>query len=502
MNEKGGKKMTKTIEQRVADCRAYYETGATQSYEFRLNALKKLRKALKAHEKDAYAAYKADYNKGMLETTAYEFAVVYAELDEAILELKKWMGVKKNHAPLFSMPGRGERYRDPYGVVLIVSPWNFPHNLTFCPLIGAIAGGNCAVLKPSNYTPTITKVIKETIEDAFPENYITVVTGGREENAQLFDQYFNMAFFTGGTTVARLLSEKCAQHVTPVVLELGGKSPVYVDKEVNIKECVESLTWGKFANGGQICVCPDYMVVHEDIHDEFMKELISCIKKHQVSRNGKLRSNFTSLVSDKHFQKVCGLIDEDKVVYRVQNPDPATRQVGPVVMDNVDLSCKCMQEEIFGPLMPIITVKSKEEAVELIHKEGHVYNGSDGAQPLALYVYTSNKKTAQYMIDHVQSGGCTVNGTIFHFLGVRFNGVGFSGNSDGYHGIASYLAFTHGRSVLRYDRLTPLHRLIIFAAWQRPVTDTILQAVTSVIKIDRLWFPLLKGDCDDKNSKN
>ncbi|HPZ00452.1 MAG TPA: aldehyde dehydrogenase family protein, partial [Clostridiales bacterium] len=168
------------MQERVAALRAYYETGATQSYAFRLSMLKKLRAALKKHEKDAYAAYKKDYNKGMLETTAYEFAVVYAELDEAILNLKQWMGVKKNKVPLFSIPGRGERYRDPYGVVLIVSPWNFPHNLTFCPLIGAIAGGNCAVLKPSNYTPTISKVIKETVEEAFPENYITVVTGGRE----------------------------------------------------------------------------------------------------------------------------------------------------------------------------------------------------------------------------------------------------------------------------------------------------------------------------------
>jgi len=464
--------------------------------------LKKLRAALKKHEKDAYAAYKKDYNKGMLETTAYEFAVVYAELDEAILNLKQWMGVKKNKVPLFSIPGRGERYRDPYGVVLIVSPWNFPHNLTFCPLIGAIAGGNCAVLKPSNYTPTISKVIKETVEEAFPENYITVVTGGREENAQLFDQYFNMAFFTGGTTVAKVLSEKCAKHVTPVILELGGKSPVYIDREVDMKERVASLTWGKFANGGQICVCPDYILVHEKVHDKFVKELISCIKKHQTDKKGKLRSNFTSLVSEKHFDKVLGLIDEDKVIYRLQEPNRKEKQIGPVVLDGITLQDKCMQEEIFGPLIPILTVKSKEEAVELIHKEGHVYNGSDGAQPLALYVYTTNKKTAQYLIDHVQSGGCTVNGTIFHFLGVRFNGVGFSGNSDGYHGIASFLAFTHGRSVLRYDRMTALHRLIIFAAWQRPVTDRLLKAVTSVVPLSRLWFPILKGDCEEKSGHN
>ena len=495
--------MSKNIEQTVADLREYYESGATQSYEFRLSMLKSLRKSLKKFEKETYAAYKKDYNKGMLETTAYEFAVVYAELDEAIRDLHKWMKVKKNRAPLFSMPGRGERYRDPYGVVLIVSPWNFPHNLTFAPLIGAIAGGNCAVVKPSNYTPTIAKVICKTIEDAFPENYITCVLGGREENAQLFDQYFNMGFFTGGTTVARILSEKFSKHVAPVILELGGKSPVYIDKEVNMKECVETLTWGKFANGGQICVCPDYIVVHEDVHDEFVKELISCIKKHQLTKTGKLRSNFTALVSDKHFAKVESLIDEDKVIFRPCAADPANRQLGPVVLDNTDTTSKCMQEEIFGPLMPIHTVKSKEEAVKYIYDVGHTYNGTDGAQPLALYIYTTNKKTAQYMIDNVQSGGCTVNGTIFHFLGVRFNGVGFSGNSDGYHGIASYLAFTHGRSVLRYDRATPLHRLIIFAAWQRPITDKILETVLPLVPfIDKLWYPLLKGDTDEKSSKN
>lgn len=491
----------KTLEQRVADLHEFYESGETQSYEFRLEMLKKLRQSLRKHEKEAYPAFVKDYNKNYFETWAYEFAVCYAEIDEAIKELKHWMKPKKSRAALMNMPARGERYRDPFGVVLIVSPWNFPFNLTFAPLIGAIAGGNCAMVKVSSSSPTIGQVMKTILNDAYPENYITVVTEPREEIPDLFDQYFNMAFFTGGTESGRLLSEKFASHVSPVILELGGKSPVYIDKEVNMKECVDSLTWGKFANGGQICVCPDYMLVHEDVHDQFVEALLESIKKHQYDKKGRLRKNFCAIISDKQFEKVTGMIDEDKVIFG-GTPDPKTRQIGPVVLDNVDLSCKCMQQEIFGPLVPIITVKSKEDAVEMVKKVGHTYNGSDGAQPLALYVYTRNKKTANYMISHVQSGGCTVNGTILHFIGARFNGVGFSGNGDGYHGMASYLTFTHGRTVLRYDRATPIHKLMLGIIWQRPVTDKIVRAVDKNFPLNKLAYFLLVGDCEEKNSKN
>lgn len=483
--------MAEDIKKEVSLLREFYESGATQPYEFRVKMLKSFRKAVKTYEKELIEAHKADYNKCAFETWAYELAVTYAEIDEAIKKLKEWMKPQKYIEPLFCAPSCGERFRDPYGVVLIVSPFNFAGNLTFAPMVGAIAGGNVMAITPSNYLPKVSEVIKKICEMAFPGNYCKVFLGGHEVKSALFECYFDKSFFTGGTKVGKLLTVSQAAHNTPVVLELGGKSPAYINKDVDMEEAVNAITWAKFANGGMICVNVDYVVVDESVHDKFVETLLASIKKHQYDSNGVVRSNFVSMPSEKQFDAVLNHIDENRIIWGGKSHRD-TLLIEPTVLDHVEITDKCMQSEIFGPVLPIITVKDKEEAVKCIYDVGHIYNAPDGAKPLAFYVFSKNKDVADYMLAHVQSGGACVNSAIFHFLGQVFNGVQFSGNSEGYHGYKSFIAFTHGRTVCRYERAPKLHKAIQWAIWQRPVTDKIVEKVIKLgIPIDKVAYYLL-----------
>jgi len=478
-----------TIKEQVQKMRDYYETGATQSYEFRLNALKSFRRALKKYEEEFVKAHIVDYNKCEFEAYLYELLCTYADIDEAIKSLKKWMKPQTYTVPLGVMPAKGVRYRDPFGVVLIVSPFNFVGNLTFIPMVGAIAGGNCMAITPSNYTPTVSAVVKKIVNEAFPPEYAQVFLGGHDVKSALFDCYFDFSMYTGGTVVSKLLVKAQAEHATTVLTELGGKSPCYVHKDCDLTETCNGINWAKWANGGMICVNVDYILVDEEIHDKFLKALIENIKKYQYDAQGNLRSNFVRQPSIKQFNQVMAHYDEDKVVFGGKY-DESKLLIEPTILDNVELTDKCMQSEIFGPILPIITVKNKEEAVETIHKVGHIYNAPDGAKPLAFYVYTKDKKVADYMLAHVQSGGACVNSSIFHFLGQPFNGTQFSGSGDGYHGHKSFIVFTHGRTVTRYERLTPVHKAMQWLFWQRPLSDRIIDTVCFKWKlpIDRLAY--------------
>jgi aldehyde dehydrogenase (NAD+) len=478
--------MAQDVNATVGKMREYFGTQVTKPYEFRIGMLRSLRKAIKRHEGDIFRAFIADYNKHEFDTFATELSVTYGELDYALKHLKSWMTPEKKWAGFLPAPGYGKIYRDPYGVNLVVSPWNYPFHLSMVPLIGSISGENCTCIKPSNYSRNVSDVIKTICEEAFPSEYVSVILGGRESNAALFEQNFDFVFFTGGTTVGKLLLEKQSAHVTPVVLELGGKSPVIVTGDADLKYAAKHLVWGKFVNSGQTCVAPDYVLVDEKVHDEFVSEVISVIKK-MYYKNGKLMDTFVHMISDKHFAKVCSLIDEQRIVFGGRS-DAANRLLEPTVLDNVQLTDKIMSEEIFGPVLPFITYSTLDEAIGIVDRVGHIYNGEDGAKPLALYCFTRNKKDAEKVLISTSSGGACINDTILHVGGHRmpFCGVGYSGMGFGYHGKTSFDAFTHNKSVL-YNMSPSRFQIPAELRFSNAFMDSLMKPMLSA-GVDRLLY--------------
>ena len=328
--------------------------------------------------------------------------------------------------------------RNPYGVTLIMSPWNYPVLLTLSPLIGAISAGNCCVVKPSAYAPHTSDVLAEMIAGIFDEKYIAVVKGGREENSALLEQHFDYIFFTGGVNVGRLVMEKASRNLTPLTLELGGKSPCIVDESANIKMAAKRIVFGKFLNCGQTCVAPDYILVCKSVKDRLVNEIISQIKL-QYGSSAINNPDYVKMINEKHFSRVKGLIDENKVVYGGQ-ADEAKLKIEPTVMVNVTEEDAVMKEEIFGPLLPVIEVENVEEAY--MYVKAH-------PSPLALYIFTSDKKTKKLFLNNVSYGGGCINDTIIHLAtsNMGFGGVGNSGMGS-YHGKKSFETFSHEKSIV------------------------------------------------------
>ncbi len=470
--------------------RAYYNSGITQDVDWRIEQLKKLRKVMKDHQQELLDAMWEDYHKNAFDTWGYELAGTFAEIDDTVRHLKEWAEPKRNGAALFNVPAHSMNYRDPYGVVLVTNAWNFPIFCGVAPLIGAIAGGNCCVFKTSRYVAKTSAWLEMIIAEAFDPNYITVLSGGRDENADLFKAPFDFSFFTGSTTVGSLLMSQQGEHVSPCILELGGKSPTYVDKSANLKEAAEVLAWAKGCNGGQVCVDPDYLMIHEDVYDEFMKLFLDAFRKNDY-KNGKLKDGFCGIVSEKHANKMRAFIEPEYVTFG-GHYDEANRRLEPTVMEfgyaSQDLIDKhlCFQEEIFGTVVPVVKVKSKEDAVDFIHRVCKRYGiGGLEAKPLAFYVYSYDRAVSDYMLAHVQSGGAAINASILHILGTPFNGTGFSGNGDGYHGEESFKVFTHNRTVLVKYHCSGVHRVI---NWLLFPHDPLNKLIPTLLKtpIDRI----------------
>ncbi len=469
----------------VQDLRAYFDSGITRSYRFRVDALKNLRRSLKNHESDLFEAYRLDYNKCEYDVFLSEMMVIYAEIDEAVTKLKFWMKPEITWSGIMTQPSIGMKVREPYGVALVVAPWNYPLLLSFGPIIGSIEGGNCTVFKPSANAPRVATAMQTICEEAFSEDYVRVINASRDETADLFDQNYDICFFTGGTVTGKKLLAAQAAHVTPVILELGGKSPVIIAKDADIPSCVRKLAWGKFLNAGQTCVAPDYVLVEREIHDEFVRQLTDFISK-KYYKNGALKEDFTHIISDRQYADVISKIDEEKIIFG-GGRDPETRLLEPTVLDGVALEDKCMQRELFAPILPILTVDSIDDAIQTVNEVGHIYNGEDGAKPLALYCFTSSKKTADKVIRETSSGGACINEVVLHCVVSRlpFGGVGYSGNGAGYHGKASFETFTHRKSVV-YD-LAPgvLQRVLLPFRYSNTTLDKLTPKLLKA-NIDRL----------------
>lgn len=421
----------------VGKQRTYFRSGATRSRTFRLSMLRNLQAAIKNNEELINTAMRQDLNKCADEVYMTETGLVLDELNYHIRHVAGWMKERTVRTPLVQFPSRSFVSPEPYGVTLVMSPWNYPVQLCLDPLIGAISAGCTAVVKPSAYTPATSAALARILGGAFPPEYIAVVEGGREQNAALLEQEFDYIFFTGSPSVGRLVMEKAAKHLTPVTLELGGKSPVIVDGTADIPVAARRIAFGKVLNAGQTCVEPDYLFIHESVKDRFIAEYKKVLG--EFFPGGDM-STMNVIVNGKHFDRVKALLGSGTVVAGGQT-DETRRFIAPTLLDNVSPDSPIMQEEIFGPILPMITYTDVEMCIRYI--VGH-------PRPLALYLFTSDRRTEKRVLETCSFGGGCINDTIIHIATseMPFGGVGASGMGS-YHGKKSFDTFTHYRSIVK-----------------------------------------------------
>ena len=434
----------------------FFSSGKTIPAEFRLKQLESLKEAMIRHEADLAAALKEDLGKSRMESYMCEIGLTLSELTWMQKHLRSLMRSKRVSTPAAQFAAKSFRSPSPYGTVLIMSPWNYPVLLTLDPLIDAIAAGNTAVVKPSAYAPCTFDVMKTIIEECFPKHYVAVVDGGREENQALLQQRFDMIFFTGGKTVGREVLRHAAEYLTPVTLELGGKSPCIVDSTAKIRLAAKRIVFGKYLNCGQTCVAPDYILCDKRIRDELITAILAEIEK-QFGKEPLKNPNYGKIINEKHFERILGLINGEKLVYGGQS-EPESLRIAPTVLNNITWDDAVMGEEIFGPLLPILTFDTLDEAFDTVESHPH---------PLALYFFSEDKAAQKKVLDTCRFGGGCINDTIIHLAtsDMPFGGVGESGMGS-YHGRVGFETFSHYRSIvdkktwmdlpIRYQKYTGL----------------------------------------------
>ncbi len=431
------------LKELVSAQRRYWNSGATRSVGFRRDMLEKLERAVVSRERELLSALREDLGKAPYESYACEVGMTLAELRCAKSHLTRWAAPKGRPSPMALFPAKSRVVADPYGVTLIMSPWNYPVQLTLVPLISALAAGNCAVVKPSAYAPACSAVLKALISDIFPREYAAVVEGGRTENSALLEERFDYIFFTGSTEVGRTVMRAAAEFLTPVTLELGGKSPVIIGEDADLKLAARRLAWGKFLNAGQTCVAPDHVWVPEGMRDALVEELGKQIRA-LYGENPLESPDLPKIVNEKHFNRVNGLIQREKTAIGGKS-DPVTRRIEPTVLVDVTETDAVMGEEIFGPVLPILTYTDLEELLARQQQK---------PRPLALYLFTRDRRAEERILRMVPSGGVCVNDTVVHLANpnVPFGGVGASG-MGACHGKAGFDTFTHYRTVVRRGAL-------------------------------------------------
>ena len=425
------------IETLVCAQRAFFAGGQTRNLEYRREALIKLRDSLQKWEKPLCDSLRTDLHKSYEEAFMTEIGLVYGEIADALKHLGRWARRRKVRTPMTGMPSSSYIIREPLGCTLIMSPWNYPVQLLLNPLVGAIAAGCTAILKPSPYVPNVSDTLQRMVEDTFPEEYVAVVQGNRDVNKALLAQRFDLVFFTGSPALGRIVMESQAKYLTPVVLELGGKSPCIVDKDADLRVAARRIVWGKCLNSGQTCIAPDYLFLHEDIKDAFVEAF-----KQELSAlypNGTENSeHYVHIVSDKAFSRLSSYLKDGEVIAGGRS-NPETRWFEPTLLDNVNPDAPVMQEEIFGPIFPILTFRERCEVVDFV---------TSREKPLAFY-YFGKESDAWNIIARTTSGGACINDVIMHIANsnMPFGGVGNSGMGS-YHSERSFLAFSHERAVL------------------------------------------------------
>jgi len=427
-----------TIQNLLSDQREYFEQGNTLEIDFRLEQLKKLKQAIVQFEAKFFDALFQDLRKSNFEAYATEVGIVLDEISNMIRHLKKWSKPQKVKTNLLNFGSKSVIYNDPYGVSLIISPWNYPFQLQISPLIGAIAGGNTAICKPSELSKSTSRVIAEMINTTFDPNHVAVVEGGIETNQELLAQDFDFIFFTGSVPVGKIVMEAAAKNLTPVVLELGGKSPAIVTKDADLDSSARKLAFGKCLNAGQICIAPDYLLVEKEVKDPLIAKLIFYIKKH-LGDDPLSNPDYGKLINQRNFDRVKRYLSNGKVVYGGE-VDEDKLLIAPTIIDEVTLDDPIMQEEIFGPLLPVMTFDSLDQAIDIVHKNKN---------PLALYLFTRSKRTRDRIMKSIPAGGGCVNDVLMHvanpnlpFGGIKSSGIGR------YHGKSSFETFSNKKGMV------------------------------------------------------
>ena len=418
----------------------FFETGRTRDLAFRICQLQLLADAMRKNETVLGEALKKDLGKSAFESYATEIGFVLADIRYTIQNLQKWSAPKRVRTPLYLFPGKSKIQKEPYGSVLILGPYNYPVQLLAEPLVGAIAAGNCAVLKPSELTPHVSEAMYQIVHSTLKEEYIACVEGGVEVNQELLSQKFDYIFFTGSERVGRIVMKAAAENLTPVTLELGGKSPVIIEKTANIKEAARRIAWGKLMNAGQTCVAPDYVLVDESRKQQFLTEMKTAFS-HLYGKEIKKNPDFGRIVNERHMERLQKILEQDaKYLFCGGEADTLQRYIEPAILDlGKDQNAASMQEELFGPILPVLSYHKLEDAVRFVNKR---------AKPLALYLFTKKRSAEKFVLERVSSGGVCVNDTISHLINpdLPFGGVGASGMGQ-YHGKYSFDTFTHEKSV-------------------------------------------------------
>lgn len=419
----------------------FFESGKTINVDYRIKSLKKLNDIIKKNEYKILSELKKDLGKSNFEGYVTEVGILYDDINFHIKNVKKWSSEEKRKSPIVYYPSKSYIYKEPYGVTLIIGPFNYPFQLVIAPLIGAISAGNTAIIKPSENSRNIALLLEKLINENFPEGYLRVVNplGGKETVSLLLDKPFDYIFFTGSVRVGKLVMQKAAQHLTPVTLELGGKSPCIVDSDAKLKLAAKRIVWGKFLNAGQTCVAPDYLCVHKSVKDELLKLIINEIRV-QFGENVRNSEDYPRIVNKSSLERLSGYLNDGKIYYG-GNIDEDNLYMEPTLIIKPDLNSSLMSDEIFGPILPILVYEDLDNVIKFInHRE----------KPLALYYFSESKKKIKYVLTSTTSGGVTINDTIIHVANpnLPFGGVGNSGVGK-YHGKESFETFTHNKSVMK-----------------------------------------------------
>ena len=413
----------------------YFRSGATLPLCFRRQMLRKLSNAMHEYEKPLAEALWIDLHKSYEEAYLTELSIVYGEIRNHLRHLSSWAKPERKSSPLAILPASSRIIKEPLGNTLIIAPWNYPVQLLLNPLVGAISAGCTAMLKPSPYVPNVSRVLTEMIRATFPEEYIAIVEGNRQVNQMLLAERWDLIFFTGSPSLGKMVMEAASKHLTPVVLELGGKSPCIIDKSADLKVAAKRVAWGKALNAGQTCIAPDYLMIHEDVKDKFLRLLVK-EWKHLLTKDPQKAKHFVRIVSDKALERLIGYLDNG-TIYHGGKYDKAERYLSPTILMDIQENAPVMQEEIFGPIFPVLTFKEINEVITFV---------TEREKPLALYYFGTN---GDYVLRHTSSGGACVNDVIMHIVNhkVPFGGVGNSGMGS-YHGKESFMAFSHRRAVI------------------------------------------------------
>ena len=443
--------------------RKFFLSGETLPIKFRKQMLKKLYASVVFHKEEILSALTSDLGKSDFEGFMCEVGLSLTEISYMIKNVKKFAKEKTVVTPLAQFASRSYKKPCPYGNTLIMSPWNYPFLLSIEPLANAIAAGNTAILKPSAYSPATSKIIEKILSECFEKKFVAVVTGGRQENAALLEQKFDFVFFTGSQAVGKEVLRHTAENLTPAILELGGKSPCIIDSSAKIRLAAKRVVFGKYLNCGQTCVAPDYILCHKDIKDEFVKEVKIQIEK-QYGKNPLENSDYGKIINQKHFERVSSLINAEKVVHGGKT-NPETLQIEPTVLNNVTWDDAVMQEEIFGPIMPILTYENLDQVIADLQKK---------QKPLALYFFSQNKKNIKAITEKVSYGGGCINDTIIHLATseMGFGGVGESGMGS-YHGKTGFDAFSHTKSIV--DKKTWMDLPMRYQPYDRKINGKLLK---------------------------